>query len=131
MDGPISAIDYTTDAGRVRLLATDINEDDPLFTNAQVEAFLALAGGNVKRAAARALDTIAVSEVLVSKKIRTQDLSTDGPAVAKALREQAKALRDEADSDDDTDSGFFFDVVPGPGCGHGVELADRPSYGWL
>lgn len=127
MPGPINPIDYTTDEGRIRLLATDTNVDDPLFDDAMITAFLALAGGNVKRAAARALDTIAVSEVLVSKKIRTQDLSTDGPAVAKALREQAQALRDEADTDDDNADGSFFDIVPGPGCAGGPELVERYS----
>lgn len=127
---PIEQIDYEGDRGTVRLLCTDINEDDPLFTDAQVDAFLRLEGGNVKRAAARALDVIAVSEVLVSKKIRTQDLQTDGPAVAKSLHEQALALRADADRDDDADQAFF-DIVPGPGRGCGVpELTEHPISAW-
>ena len=47
--------------------------------------------------AARALRTIAASEVLLAKKITTQDLSTDGPAVAAELRKQAAGLRARAD----------------------------------
>lgn len=126
---PIDRIDYATAAGQVRLLIADVNEDDPLFTDAQLQGFLALEGDHVKRAAARALDVIAVSEVLVSKKIRTQDLQTDGPAVAKALREQALALRAEADADEAAE-GSFFDVIPGPGGCAWPELTERPV-GWF
>ncbi|MFG2046141.1 hypothetical protein ACGFIW_01755 [Micromonospora sp. NPDC048935] len=92
--------DPTTNVGMVRLLITDVSDADPLFTDDEILAFLALEGG-VKRAAAAALETISRSELLVSKKITTQDLSTDGPAVAAELRAQAKALRDQARQDVD------------------------------
>jgi hypothetical protein len=65
----------------------------------------------VRRAAADALDTIATSEVLVSKVIRTQDLSTDGAKVADALRKQAQVLRQQADAADAAEDDGFFDVV--------------------
>lgn len=95
---PPITVDPTTDIGKIRLLATDLSETEPLFEDAQIEAFLAVESDNVKRAAALALETIAVSEALVGKRIRTSDgLSTDGPAVAKELRERARALRDQAD----------------------------------
>jgi hypothetical protein len=93
--------------GMVRLLITDINDADPLFTDDQIEAFLATEAANVKLAAATALEVIARSEALISKKITTQDLSTDGPAVAAELRASAKALRDQvakAEQDDDDDA---------------------------
>lgn len=77
------------DISRVRLLIADLPKDGEagcgtgtLLTDVQVEDLLDLSGGNVKRAAARALRTIATSEVLLSKKITQQDLSVDGPAVA-------------------------------------------------
>jgi hypothetical protein len=98
---PPITVDPTTDVGRVRLLATDLDEVVPLFDDAQIEAFLALGSSRVKRAAALALETIAVSEALISKKIKTLDLTTDGPAVARELRERARALRAEDDTDDD------------------------------
>jgi hypothetical protein len=107
-------VDPTTDVGMVRLLATDLDQVEPLFTDAQIEAMLDLEGG-VKRAAALALETTAVSEALIGKKIRTQDLQTDGPAVAKELRERAALLRKQADTADETaaeaDEGFGFDFV--------------------
>lgn len=91
-------VDPTTSIGLVRLLATDLDEESPLFTDAQITAFLTLEGSNTRLAAAQALDTIASNEALVSKKIRTQDLSTDGPAVAKELRDRATELRRQVDT---------------------------------
>jgi len=105
-------IDYSTPTGQVRLLIADTDESALLLSDEQVAAFLTMALENsVHRAAAQALETIAASEVLVGKKIRTQDLQTDGPAVAAELRAQAAQLRATADQEDD----FFFDVVtPNP-----------------
>lgn len=101
------------DIGTVRLLITDVAtvEADQLFTDEQVAAFVDLNAGAVRLAAADALEAIAVSEVLVSKKIRTQTLSTDGPAVAAELRALAarqRALHAEAVAAEDEG---FFDVV--------------------
>jgi len=105
-------VDPTTDIGLVRLLSTDLDEVSPLFTDAQITAFLTLEANNVRLAAAQALDTIASSEALVSKKIRTQDLQTDGPAVAEELRKRAEALRKQADTiDPATGEPFAFDIV--------------------
>lgn len=104
--------DPTTSIGMVRLLCTDLNEVAPLLTDAQITALLTLESGNVRLAAAQALDTIASSEALVSKKIRTQDLQTDGPAVAEELRKRAEALRRQADGiDPSTGEPFAFDIV--------------------
>lgn len=101
------------DKGTVRLLIADVSTDEAkrLLTDDQVQAFIDLEGGNLKRAAAAALDAIATSEVLVSKVIRTQDLQTDGAKVADALRKQAQALRDQADAVDEMDDDGLFDIV--------------------
>ena len=106
------AIDYSTAAGQVRLLIADIDETALLFTDAQISAFLTLESANVRLAAAQALDTMASSEALVSKKIKTQDLQTDGPAVAEELRKRAEALRKQTDDIDPTTGvPFAFDIV--------------------
>lgn len=89
--------DFSTDAAKVRLLISDIDTAAPMFNDASVEAFLSLAAGNVKRAAASALMVIAVNETLVQKRIRLLDLSTDGPSEAEALRKLALQYRAEAD----------------------------------
>lgn len=96
-----------TEVDQVRLLISDVDEDNALFTDDQIGVFLDLEVG-VKRAAAAALDTIASSEVLVSKKIRTMDRETDGPAVADALRKHATALRLQADAEDELTDSFFY-----------------------
>jgi hypothetical protein len=92
-------LDTDEPIGLLRLLITDTDEAFPLFTDSQLTALLALEGDSVKRAAAAALETIATSETLIGKKITTQDLSTDGPAVAKELMARAKELRRQADSE--------------------------------
>jgi hypothetical protein len=106
--------DPTTDVGMIRLLTTDLSEVTPLLTDPQIEGLLVAEGGSVKRAAASALLVISRSEVLISKKITTQDLSTDGPAVAKELRESARQLLAEAKSEEDAASAedYGLEVVP-------------------
>jgi hypothetical protein len=104
------AIDYDTPVGRVRLLIADVDESDLLLTNDQIEAYLSIENDRVKRAAALALEAIASSEVLRSKKIRTLDLQTDGPAVAAELRAQARQLREQDDQDGD-DGPWGIDIV--------------------
>jgi hypothetical protein len=119
--GPPPTLDPDTDIGQVRLLAADVDEDSLLFTDAQIGAFLALESG-VKRAAAAALETIATSEVLISKVIRTQDLATDGAKVSAELRARAAGLRAQADIDDDNDDEGGFEVAY-PRARRGPELA--------
>lgn len=104
-------IDYTTDAGRVRLLIPDTDEDTGLlFTDEQITAFLALEGSVVKRAAAAALEVVASNEAMVSKVIRTQDLTTDGAKVSDALMKRAAELRRQANEDDEDTAGGL-DIV--------------------
>lgn len=78
----------------VRLLTGD-NGDTRILSDEELARLTDKAGGAL-RGAADALDVIASTEVLLSKKIATQDLQTDGPAVAAELRKQAAALRARA-----------------------------------
>lgn len=95
---------------RLRLLIGDTDPANRIFRVGELADFLALEG-HVKLAAAQALDVIASSEALVSKKIRTQEgMQTDGPAVAKELRERAAELRRQVDAGEGDDGGGF-DVV--------------------
>lgn len=110
---PAIELDPATPIGMVRLLITDVDVDNLLFTDGQIAAFLAAEGGSRKLAAALALGAIAMSEALMSKKFSSQDLSVDGPAVAAILLKQADRLRDEAATKPDIED-------PDP---YGIEVA--------
>lgn len=102
----------------VRQLIADTDPGGQLLTDEQLGALLTLNTGSARLAAADALETIAASEVLISKKIRTQDLATDGPAVAKALMDLAASLRRRArelGEDPAATVEEFFDIVPTTG----------------
>jgi len=108
----------------VRLLLNDVgpDEDDFIFNDEEINAFLALESDNVKLAAATAIDTNASNEALASKVLRTQDLQTDGARLADALRKHAQALRDQVAADDDG----YFEVVE-YADGSVPELTQRPD----
>ncbi len=106
------AYDPETPEGQVRLLLNDVDAS-PVFTDDEITAFLAIEGGNVKRAAAQAIDTNADNEVLASKVLRTQDLQTDGAKLADALRKRAQSLRDQAIADEQAEGYFeIVDTIP-------------------
>lgn len=100
--------DVATSRGQVRLLATDTDVDNPIFTDAEIDYFLTLYSDNVRRAAAKALDTIAASQVLTLKVMRLLDIQTDGAKVAASLQATAAQLREEATAFED---GASFDIA--------------------
>jgi hypothetical protein len=99
--------DPTTSVGTVRLLISDVDTAAALFDDEEVTRFLTLSSDDQFRAAALALDTIAANEALVAKRIETHGLTLDGPAVARALREQAASLREQAEAED-VEGGFLI-----------------------
>jgi len=99
----------STDRDKVRLLATDVDAASPIFTDAEMDAFMSLEGSNIKRSAALALETIARNQVLVLKVIRLLEIQTDGASVARELRMQADKLREQADRDEAASDGGAFD----------------------
>jgi len=124
--------EYYEQIDDVRLLTGDLDPENQLFTDNQMLAFLRLAGGSAYRAAAEALRVMARSEVMISKKITTQDLSTDGPAVAAELRKQAAELDAKADALDAAGEGSYAAFIPGPGSGVGAMegVEHRVAYPW-
>lgn len=77
------------------------NEDEYLFTDEEIESYLEIAEGNVLRAGAYAIIAVANSEAMISKVIRTQDLQTNGAAVAREMRNAARTLLGEAELADE------------------------------
>jgi hypothetical protein len=118
----------------VRRLIGDAYDDDEHRTFSDVEIDDTISREpNLKYAAASLLEQWAVSQVLIARKIRTQDLSTDGPAVAAELRALADRLRAQADQADE-DAADAVVVEPyRPGCGDfAAELTEPfvPGMGW-
>lgn len=98
--------DPTSSVGKMRLILSDKDEQNVFFQDEELQAFLTMAG-DVRRAAADALDAMASNQAMVLKVIRTLNLSTDGAATARALREHAKTLREQADVAEAGDDGLF------------------------
>lgn len=90
--------DPTTTAGQVRLLIPDRNPTDYLFSDAEITAFLGIELGNVRLAAALALETAASDAALVDKVVRyADDTQIDGAKAADMLLKRAAALRTQVD----------------------------------
>lgn len=117
----ITPPNYSTAIGQVRLLIPDTDQLDNLadpsaaaeyiFNDAQVQAFLSMNKDNVKRAAAQAKLTLATSEALINKVIRSYDFATDGAKLGAELRAQADQLQKDADRDELYDSYDIFTIV--------------------
>lgn len=98
----------------VRLYIADLatDEADRLLTDDQIGVLIdSNPDGNARLSAADALETIAASEVLVAKKIRTQTLTTDGPAVSAELRALAASHRRIAAGGIAADDEGAFEIV--------------------
>lgn len=102
-----------TPIGLVRQLCTDRDPDHEIFSDEEIEALLDLNNGNVRYAAADALDQIATSQALILKYIEVNGLKTNGQAVANALHQQAESLRARAAAEAAEDD-EYIDIIPGP-----------------
>lgn len=115
---------------QVRHLIPDFEEVDwrddaspsTLFEDAVIETYLAVNDDNIKRAAAQACRALAVSEALIGKVIKTEDLQTDSAKLGRMLLEAARDLEDSADRDEERDNWGAFEVVP--------FRPTPPNWGW-
>jgi len=93
-------LDLDTDRGKVRLLIQDDIEAYEFYSDAKVDAFLAMAddleGARVFNAAALALDSWASNQVMILKVVTILDVKTDGAKVAQEMRARAATLRAQA-----------------------------------
>lgn len=101
--------DPTSDAGKVRLLCTDTDSSSQIFSDAEIDAFMALENNQIQRSAALALETIASDKALTLKVIRLKTISTDGAALSDALLKRAAMLRKQADDAEAREDGGAFD----------------------
>lgn len=116
--------DFSSDVGKVRALIPDQEQVDfsgegvpeYIFSDASIQAFLSVSRGRgsarIRRAAAAGMRALAVSEGLIQKVIRTEDLQTDGAKLANALLLAARQSEEEADRDEEEeDDRYAFAIV--------------------
>lgn len=113
--------DLQTPIGQVRSLIPDVEQlEDPadlsadpeyIFNDSILQAYVSLARGNVYRAAAIAVNTLATSEALILKVLKSDDRQTDGAKLADALGRRAVWLDEQADAEDEEVYGGF-DIAP-------------------
>lgn len=116
----MASYDVTNEAGKVRLLISDIGGQsgaDFIFEDNEIEAFLEMRE-SIGLAAALALKTMAANTALVMKVIKFMELTTNGAETAKALRETAESL-EKADENDEA----YIDIISMSGRCYG-ELAE-------
>ncbi|MCP9209725.1 hypothetical protein [Streptomyces cucumeris] len=132
--------DYSSKIGKIRALVPDVEQVDYsgegtpeyMFSDAHLAGLYAISSGDdparIYRAAASALRALAISEGLIQKVIRTEDLQTDGAKLASALLNGAKALEDRADITEEEGCGMVIvDFQPVPQDGFAYSLHGFPS----
>jgi len=118
-------VDFSTEVGRVRKYVPDLvklpDPADPsaehsfMWSDAEIQSFVDDEDGNVKRAAAYILIATANNENLILKKLTTEDLATDGPAVSNAMLKTAQQLlADTAAAASEEEVFFSVPYVPAP-----------------
>lgn len=117
---------------KILLVRANLGEDpEQPATHILPDSILAIwldeADGSTNRVTYKALVTIATNEVLVSKKIVTQDLSTDGPAVADALLKLGATYKAAADEEEAV---AHFSGYVDPGHNIPLEAEERKRWGW-
>lgn len=90
--------DVSTNVGKVRALIGDTSSTAPLLTDTEITALLSLRGNDVFLAASICLHRIAANKALLARRIVAGNYSEDATAMAKELREQAKAYDEIAKS---------------------------------
>lgn len=134
--------DYSTPVGKIRTLIPDVEQVDYMdtgvaeymFSDAHLRTLYEIsvggATGRLYRAAASALRALAVSEGLIQKVIRTEDLQTDGAKLTSALLGAARALDDRAEqADEEVETMVIVDFQPLPQDAFPYSLRGFPG-GW-
>lgn len=113
---------FTTDVGRVRLLTSDTDSTplDPVVagrgsyiwsSDDEIEALIELTG-SPQRAALRILRLVAMTPAMQYKKWSSADLSVDGAAITRALRDLINDIEKSLDGDIAEELSEFAAIVP-------------------
>ena len=99
--------DPTTPLGTIRVLLPDVDEDNVIFVDEELQAFLTIESNSIRRATALALETLATNEAYVQKVVKLWNLSTDGAKTADFLLKRATKLREQALEDEAREDTLF------------------------
>lgn len=130
----IAPPDFATDVGKVRLLTSDTDpsnvangEGEYIWSSDdEITALLELTG-SPQRAALRILRLVAMTPSMQYKKWSSADLSVDGPAITRALRELINDIEKSLDGDEAVEASEFFMIVnTGPAMSQPAFFPDRP-----
>jgi hypothetical protein len=102
---------YTTLAGKVRVLVGDTDPQDletptagqgqyAWYSDEQLEVLGSLNGDSAKRVAIWVLSQVGMSQALLLKKWKSEDLEQDGTAIIKAMEATLKRLAAEVDKEE-------------------------------
>lgn len=94
----------------MRILIPDVDEDNVIFVDEELQAFLDIEDSNIRRSTALAIETLATNEAYVQKVIKLWNLTTDGAKTADFLLKRATKLREQA-LEDEARSDTLFDYA--------------------
>ncbi len=97
-------------ADNVRMLIPDTDTTAAVFSDAEIAAFLSLEDGNVRRAAADAVETVAAN-LSVLDRVEAGPLKMESAKGATALLARAESLRKQADEAEARGEDGAFDVA--------------------
>lgn len=98
--------DLSAPSGQVRLLIADTSEDDPIFTDAEISAFLSMESNNIPMAAYRAFGAIIRDRTRLAKKILREGYDSESHAIESMLAAQ-RELKDMSMDQGGLQSGSF------------------------
>lgn len=101
--------ELSTDVGKIRSLIPDMDITDPAFQDEEIEYYFS-SEGNLRKAAALALEIAATKDVLIFKVMKSGTDSVDAAKGAAVLLERARALRKQED-ESVLDTGGVIGVV--------------------
>lgn len=125
---------FETEVGQVRLLTSDTDASDIVdgignyiwASDDEITAYVALTG-SPQRAALRILRLVAMTPAMQYKKWSSADLSVDGPAITRALRDLINDIEKSLNGDDESESSGFFAVLDtGPAMGQPALFPESP-----